>query len=62
MHLLRWSDDKDGTNEEWVSEDLFALDNDSLVPETSKCNTRKVTCKFSGAEYLAQPILGFGLG
>ena len=43
VHLLCWGDEKD--SEEWVADSLFDLDNDSMIPQNSFCNTRKIKDK-----------------
>ena len=42
-HLLQWGDNSAG--EEWIHESLFDLADDSMVPEISSCNTRKIKDK-----------------
>ena len=43
VHLLCWGDGKH--SEEWVADSLFDLDNDSMIPQNSLCNTRKIKDK-----------------
>ena len=43
VHLLCWGDDKQ--SEEWLADSLFDLDSDSMIPENSLCNTRKIKDK-----------------
>ena len=43
VHLLCWGDEKN--SEEWVADSLFDLDNDSMIPQNSLCNTRKIKDK-----------------
>ena len=43
VHLLCWGDEK--ASEEWVADSLFDLDNDTMIPQNSLCNTRKIKDK-----------------
>ena len=42
-HYLEWGSGSH-KNGEWFEESVFDLDEDSLVPNISNCNTKKVEC------------------